>query len=127
MKTRCLVADDLSVLREINNRCHPHDTFPSFKNFYSEILVITDNKDRIITAGGVEAIAEAITITDDQFSSHVRTTALHQLLRHMMLTCGRVHQDYLHAFVDGHDEAWNRAIKIVGFKSLNSDPFFLEV
>jgi len=127
MKIRSLKGEDISVLKEINSRCHPKDAFPNFKNFYSPILVITDDHDRIISYGAVEAIAEAVTITDNEFSSHVRTTALRNLLRHMLLTCGRIHQDHLHAFVDGHDEAWIKAIKWAGFKPVDSDPFFLEV
>jgi len=123
MKTRFVNITDIDTLKEINSRCHPHDAFPDLGNF----IVITDDRDHIITAGGVLLIAEAITITDNKFSSHVRTTALQELLAHMKLTCGRIHQDYLHAFVNGHDEAWIRAIKKVGFKSLDSDPFFLEV
>lgn len=127
MKIRPLRGEDIDSLREINSRCHPKDVFPDFKNFYSPIVVITDDYDRIIIAGGVESIAEAVTITNREFSPHIRATALKKLLRSMLLTCGRVNQDYLHAFVVSDDETHIRAIKAVGFKSVGSEAFFLEV
>lgn len=127
MITRTLTGTDVPILHRINDRCHPNDSFPSFKNFYPPIIVITDDKNRIITAGGVEKIAEAVTITDNEFSSHVRTTALQELLRGMLLTCGRIDQDYLHAFIDDHDETWIRTVQKVGFKSMNKETFYIEV
>jgi len=128
MKTRPLNTTDINTLREINDRCHPHDAFPDFfEHCYSPSIVITDDNDHIIIACTVKCIAEAITITDNQFSSHVRITALLESLGHMILTCGRVHHDYLHIFVNHNDKTHIKAIKKVGFKSLDSDPFFLEV
>lgn len=126
MKIRELRPGDIDSIIEINKRCHPRDMFPDFSHFYSPPVVVEDDG-RIVTAGGVEAIAEAVTITDNTFSSHVRTTALQELLKSMLLTCGRVHQDYLYAFVDGHDKPWIKAINRVGFKKKENDPFFLKV
>lgn len=126
MKIRTLHWEDETHLRELNAHYYPDDVFPNFeKNFASTIAVIDDN-DRIITAGGVELIAEGVCITDKSFSEHVRGKALRILLQSMLLTCGRIHQDYLHIFSNSHDEIWERALQSNRFKSLGSS-FYIGV
>lgn len=126
MKIRPLRSEDIEPIIEINKRCYPGNTFPDFNHFYSPPVVVEDNG-LIVTTGGVEAIAEAVIITDNTFSSHTKTTALLMLLKHLQLTCNRVHQDHLYAFIDGHDEVWIKTIRKVGFKKIDNDPFSLKV
>ncbi len=126
MKIRSLKSGDIEILRALNDQYYPNDAFPDFGKI-KPVVVITDDHDRIITAGGVELIAEGVSITDKSFSVHVRGTALRELLQAMLLTCGRIHQDHLHVFVtDDHDDTWVRALKGDGFKKGNR-VFFIGV
>lgn len=127
MKTRLLKLYDIPLLKEINSRCHPDDAFPDFRNFIGEILVITDNQDKIISVGGVDLIAEAITITDNEFSSHIRTTALWGLFSSMKISCRRANHSYLHAFVNSQDKIHIKTLGVIGFKPLNSKAFVIGV
>jgi len=126
MIIRKLAREDVDTLYEINKRCHPHDAFPSFDEFYDPII-IADEKNKIITAGGVQLIAEATSITERDCAPYIRAKALKRLLQHMQFTCGRLQQNYLHAFVVKDNVTHIKALKKVGFESLNSDAFFLEV
>ncbi len=117
MKIRTLHWDDETHLRELNARYYPDDAFPGFEKNFSSALCIVDDEDRIITAGGVELIAEGVCITDKGFSEHIRGKALRMLLQSMLLTCGRINQDHLHIFSNSYDITWERALQGNRFKS----------
>ncbi len=126
MKIRALRGMDEIHLRELNARYYPDDRFPGFRKNFASALAIVDNNDKIITAGGVELIAEGVCITDKEFSEHVRGKALRMLLQSMRLTCGRINQSDLHVFSNNHDEIWERALLGDGFKPLEG-AFYIEV
>lgn len=128
MKIRKLNINDLNSLHKIHHEFYPNDALPNFaRNFYSAFVVVDDN-DCIITCGGVEAIAEAVVLTDKDFSVHTRTSAMMEILRALILTCNRVNQDYLHAFIiNDQDESWIRTLNKVGFNPIPGRSFFLEV
>lgn len=126
MKIRELLPSDISTLREINSRCHPKDAFPELDNLVGASLVITDNKDKIISFGGVELIAEGVTITDNEFSEYARTTALQILLQSMLVTCSRFEKSHLHTFIQD-DIPWIKALYAVGFKDVGGKALYKEV
>jgi len=125
VKIRELEYGDLDELFKIHHEFYPNDALPKFNR---DFTVITDNEGKIITCGGVEVKAEAIIVTSKNYSSHVRTSALLELLRLLMLTCSRNNQSYLHALVaNGDDETWIRTLKKVGFKPLIGKVLIKEV
>ncbi len=125
MKIRQLEYDDIDALLKIHHRFYTKDAPP---NFNKDFIVITDDEDHIITCGGIELMAEAIILTNKQFSPHARTSALLELLRSLMLTCGRNHYDFLHATIaDDLDETWIRTLGLVGFKPLMGKVLVKEV
>ncbi len=96
MNVRNLKYGDLDELFRIHHEFYPKDAPP---NFNKDFTVITDSEDHIITCGGIELMAEAIIVTSKNYSSHVRTSALLELLRSLMLTCGGSNYNFLHATV----------------------------
>lgn len=94
---------------------YPNDSFPDLGKLRS-ISVITDDNGEIITAGGVELIAEGISITNKDFSAHTRSKALLELLHKMTDTCKKLDQKFLHVFVTDGDQVYVRALQTVGFK-----------
>ena len=126
MKIRALSWEDEKHLRELNARYYPDERFPNFEKNFASVLAIVDKDNHIITAGGVELIAEGVCITDKEFSGHVRGKALRMLLQSMRLTCGRINQSDLHVFSSNRDEIWKRALLGNGFKPLEG-AFYIEV
>lgn len=125
MKIRLLKDEDIPILKELNRINYPDEGFPNFDKF-EVAYVITTNSDEIITAGGIELIAEGVCITNKKFSGHVRGRALRELLSILLQDCSRIDQDYLHVFSNSHDEIWERALQGDGFKSLGSS-FYIGV
>ena len=125
MKIRELKYNDLNELSRIHREFYPKDAQPKFNK---DFTVVTDNEDHIITCGGIELMAEAIIVTNKNYSSHVRTSALLELLRSLMLTCGRSNYNFLHATVaDNSDENWIRTLEKVRIKPLGGKVLFKEV
>ncbi len=125
MKVRQLKYDDIDTLLKIHHRFYSKDAPP---NFDKDFIVVTDNEDQIITCGGIELMAEAIILTNKQFSSHARTSALLELLRSLMLTCSKGNYSFLHATIaDDLDETWIRTLGLVGFKPLMGKVLIKEV
>jgi len=127
MKIRTLSWSDETHLRELNARYYPDDAFPNFEKNFASTIAIVDDDDHIITAGGVEVIAEGVCITDQKFSEHVKGKALRMLLGSMLLTCGRIHQNYLLVSINGGNTTWERALQGDGFKLLNSKVLYKKV
>ena len=125
MKVRQLRYDDLEEVSKIHHNFYAKDAPPKFNK---DFIVIADDEDRIITCGGIELMAEAIILTNKHFSSHMRTSALLELLRSLMLICDRNNYDFLHATIaDDPDETWIRTLGLVGFKPLTGKVLIKEV
>ena len=127
MKLRPLHQDDESLLRDLNAEYYPNDAYPDFKRHLSPVLAVVDDEDKIITAGGVELIAEGVSITDKSRSPHTRGKALRMLMQSMLLTCGRVNQNFLQISVTDEDWTWMRALEGDGFKPTGGRQFYIEV
>jgi N-acetylglutamate synthase-like GNAT family acetyltransferase len=126
MIIRALQESDIPELKRINSEYYPDDSFPDFKENFLSVVVITDDDGTIITCGGVELIAESVSITNQAIPSNVRTKALLMLLDNMKYTCSGHRYNYMHAFVTD-DEHWEKMLRKVGFKQLDSDVLYLEV
>jgi len=124
MRIRKLEAGDIEKLKRINAQYG--DDFPDFGGNFHNILVAVDDKNRIISAGGVELIAEGVLITDKTLAEYKRGPALVEMLSRMESTCRDLNQKFLLAFVT-EDETWKRALELYGFKGSRQRVFFKRV
>ena len=116
MKIRKFERKDMEAINAINEEFYPLDRCPDFNRLYDP-MVITGEDGSIISAGGVELIAEGVLVTNKNYSEFKRGRALEIQLATMSTTCLRIGQDDLHAFVsDDLDETWIRALKLYGFE-----------
>ena len=104
MNIRTMREDDIEKLKIIHERDYPDLDFPDFHRLLSA-FVIEDTKGNIIMGGGVEAIAEALLVTDKTKSRIQIGKALVEAQRYAMFTCGRLHIRELHAFVTNPEYA----------------------
>lgn len=95
---RALTPNDIEEIRKIHERDYPDLNFPNFYSMMSAFVIEDENKE-IIMAGGVEAIAEALLVTNKESSRIKIGKALVEAQRFAMFTCGRFNIRELHAFV----------------------------
>ena len=125
MILRSIKHGDIQELKKIHRKYYPNDVMPVWEKLNSIIVCEAENG-TIISAGGVELIAEGVLLTNYDCSPVARGKALLQHLINMKLTCSRLHQDYLHVFENGHDEIWIKALKAYDFKPAGN-AFFKKV
>lgn len=127
MKIRSLKAGDIDILRSIHKKHYPDDGFADFGKLHS-VLVVTTDDGEIISAGGIELMAEGIIVTDKDAPPLLRGKALQDILHSMMFTCSRLDKDILHAYVVGHEDiTWLRALESYGFNRLKGRMLFKKV
>jgi hypothetical protein len=107
MKIRRLLHSDIEKIRELHERFYPDLEFPDFLNGFLCSFAITDNDDKIITAGGVQPIGEIILVTDKDRSEIKLGKALREALRVSLFTGARFQLDELVAFVKEKDYAFH--------------------
>lgn len=125
MIMRAVTPEDIPILQGINKRDYPTSNFPDLSVIQSA-AVITEDDGTFITFGGIELIAEAVLITDRQSPLKLRGKALIQILEYLKSECVRLNQSDLHAFINGSDVVWGKALSKYGFKSAG-DVFFTKV
>jgi len=119
-------ATDLEELKRIHEKFYPNDNFPDFTKLNSVVVDTDDTTGKIILCGGIELVTEGVLLSNKDASELSRGRALIRVLNHMMLTCGRLGQSDLLAFVNDSDETWMRALKLYGFKPAG-DVFYKKV
>ena len=115
MIARALRKEDIEQLKGIHEKYFKNEfLFPDFlnSNFLSS-FVVTDLDNKIITAGGIKAITEAVMITDKSFSVRKRKDALFDMLQIFAHINGNSKFDQLHVFAQGED--WVKHLKKFGF------------
>jgi hypothetical protein len=116
MNTRPITDKDIGTLIEIHKRYYAHQfDFPNFLGKFIYPMAITDDKNRIITAGGIVPIAEVIILTDKSQSIIARIDALQEMLAKTRQIAGLYGYSRLHAFV--HDPTWKSQLIKAGFES----------
>jgi len=76
---------------------------------------VVEEDGRIVTAGGVRAIAEICLITDLNQTTRTRVTALREVLDASLYIAKEFRFDWLHAITD--DPSWANQMKRNGFVS----------
>jgi IMP cyclohydrolase len=116
MIIRALQPNDIEQLKQIHIWHYRNEfEFPDFLNNYLCAFVVTDNNGRIISGGGVRAIAEAVVVTDKNRSVKDRRDALLQVLDASCFITKQADFPRLHAVTD--DEQWAKHLENVGFHS----------
>ena len=103
LKIRSLEPSDIDYVRRIHNRDYPDLEFALDIPLMSAFIIEDDGE--MIMAGGVEAIAEAILVTDKTKSRIKIGKALVEAQRFAMFTCGRYNIRELHAFTNDQEYA----------------------
>jgi len=125
MILRRIESGDINKLKLIHNKYYPNDVLPDWNKLKSILIAQAENGD-IISAGGVELIAEGVLVTNYDTSPVARGKALLQHLLNMRMTCQELDQDYLHIFENSDDEVWIKALRAYKFKSAGN-AFFKKV
>ena len=126
MITRRLNPSDINELKRIHERFFDKEF--NFNDLFGNALsslVVTDDNDKIITAGQVILIAEARIITDKDVSIEERRRALMRILNHFKYSIASKGFDQLHVFIQ--DEKWMNHLKRHGFKETKGQALVIPV
>lgn len=119
MKVRAIESRDLDELKRIHYKFYDDNSnFPDFLKHYLCAFVIEDNDEKIISAGGLRTIVEAIAITDKDLSARVRMEALYKMMDINAYFAGRNGYEFLHAFTQ--DDNWKNHLVKHGFEEKES-------
>jgi len=128
MIVRNYLPKDADAVREIHERYYKDEFTDSVLELphYIHRFLIENSKGKIITAGGVRLMAEAVAITDKAFSPRERREALLLFLETSKWMTGRQGYEHLHAFVmdDGN---WEAILNKYGFTPCKGKPLYLQV
>jgi len=116
-------SDNLDVNR-IYSEFYWGNEYPYFNKLQCP-FVVTDDNDKIIVAGGVKPIAEAIFVTDKNRPVKTRLDALLNGLGAVILTAGTRHNQ-IHAFVN-KDESYVKVLQHYGFKLIDAKLLVLDI
>lgn len=120
---RSLQPEDIEKLRDIHEKFFKDEfAFPDFTNFICA-YVIVDKDNRIICGGGVRPIAEAVIVTDRDFSPRDRKEALINMLQASLYFANKAGFDMVHAFVT--DDKWYEKLKNYGFNDCKGKAIFI--
>lgn len=124
MIIRTLQATDLDELRKIHQKHFAEEfSFPDFYNKFIGCFLVEDDG-RIISAGGIRTIVEAVVITDKDVMIHQRYKALEKL--NIAFNFGALFHGYdsFHAFIQ--DREWKNHLLTKGFTPIKGDGLFME-
>lgn len=125
MNIRALEASDIEQIREIHAKHFSHEfNFPDFLHNFLCAFVVDDDQGKIISAGGVRAIAEVVIVTDKDYPIRPRRSALYQILDVSEFISKKADFGELHAFVQGDN--WQRHLRRIGFLPTKGKALVLE-
>lgn len=115
MIIRPLSSSDLDELRTIHEKYYKDEfCFDDFISGFLASCVISDESGRIVSAGGMRALAEMVLITNKDCSVRDRREALYMILNASCYQAPRLGFNSLHAFIQ--EEKWLKQLKRIGFK-----------
>jgi hypothetical protein len=116
MNIRAINEGDICKLRKIHQEFYKDEfEFPDFLNNYLCTFCITDEQDKIISAGGIRLITEIVALTDKNHSTRKRRTALYQILQASQYLTQRAGFDRLHIVTE--QKIWKHQLEEAGFHS----------
>lgn len=131
MRIRDIRWADKPEIDRIYRDFYSNNEYPSFisekeNERFPCSFIVEDDDERIIVAGGVKTIAEAVFLTDKNFSPRVRLEALLQGLGSSIFIAQGMKYNQIHAFVN-NDEKYVSVLKKFGFKEINAKLLVLEI
>jgi hypothetical protein len=104
-----------------------NNEYPDFFNrdIFPCPFVVTDDNDKLILAGGVKLIAEAVVVSDQSQSKRVRFDALLQALGSTIFIAQGMQHQQIHVFVN-NDEKYVRTLQRFGFKLIDAKLLVLD-
>lgn len=78
---------------------------------------VTDENEKIISAGGLRELAEVVLITDRTYGAKVRREALSHMLQASIYVADKFKLEQIHAFVQD-DEKWIKRLRESGFTDI---------
>lgn len=89
-------------------------------------FVVATNTDRIIVAGGVKTIAEAVVVSDRGLPIKTRLDALLQSLGSIINIVREMKRNQIHVFVN-NDEKYVKVLQEYGFKLIDAKLLVLDI
>lgn len=105
---------DIAELKRIHQQYKEEFPLSVFDDWNFLGLFTAEEDGRIILAGGVRTIAEAVIVTDKTASTRQRREAFYKAMDVSNYLCNTNNYSELHAFVQ--DESWLRVMVKRGFK-----------
>lgn len=126
MNIRLLKLEDEQELREIHAKYYSEEfTFDDFTRGFLISFAVEDESGRIISAGGLRPLVEAVIMTDKSHSVRDRREALYNMLAAFVLAGMERKIDSIHAFIQ--DEDWLNHLKQIGFKETKGKSLVLNI
>lgn len=122
---RLLQTSELEAVKELH-RCYYSNefAFPDLSQFICVLAAVDDNN-KIVTAGGIRPILEAVLITDISQSVKLRRKALLEMLQSISFVAQRSNYNQIHAFVQ--DEGWLKQLVKQGFSKCRGEALYLNI
>jgi len=112
---RSVEPSDFKEIHEIWEKFYKHSfLFPDFLNYICAFVVLDDHG-KIITAGGVRPLAEALIITDKDALRGNRNRAFREMRAALEFVARTKGFNNLYAFIKD-DPSWSTILQRVGFK-----------
>lgn len=102
VKIRSVKRSDLNQIAELHKLYYSDLEFPDFDNLLAG-FVIEDENEEMVMAGGVEAIAEALLISNKSMSNIKLGRALMEARRFALFTCASYRIRELYAFTENEE------------------------
>jgi len=116
---------DKKEIDKIYNEFYSNNEYPDFfstkghSKFQCSFVVTDDDSNKIILAGGIKTIAEAVVVTDKNLSPKVRLDALLQALGSTIFIAQGMKYRQIHAFVS-NDDKYVRILQKFGFELIDA-------
>lgn len=118
--------EDIEELKKIHAKFFANEF--SFDDFLAPAIsqfLVTDESDKIISAGSIRPIAEMIAITNFDQSPKLRRAALYDMLQVASFVLRNTKMNQLHAFVQ--DSKWESQLIRAGFSRCVGKPVYINV
>jgi hypothetical protein len=118
---------DKPEIDNIYNEFFSHNEYPDFfnKNVFPCPFVVTDDDGKLILAGGVKLIAEAVVVSDQSVPKRERLEALLQALGSTIFIAQGMQHRQMHVFVN-NDEKYVNTLQRFGFKLIDAKLLVLD-
>lgn len=128
MIVRSMRRTDRVQADRIYNAFFSDNEYPDFfdRGVFECPFVIANNDDKVIVAGGVKTIVEAVVVSDQDISSTVRLDALIQALGSVITIANDMKRKQVHVFVHD-DENYVKVLQKFGFKLLDAKVLVLDL